>query len=112
MNARKRTFIAVAAVAVCVATGGAALANGLGTAADDAPDQPITGTALEAASAAALAATGGGTVTGTEVGDEVSYYEVEVTLDNGDQVDVHLNKQFTVVGQDADGEHQSGDNAD
>ena len=47
---------------------------------------------------AALAETGGGTVTETEVGDEESLYEVEVTLDNGDQVDVQLDEDFKVVG--------------
>jgi hypothetical protein len=42
-------------------------------------------------------------VTGTEVGDEESYYEVEVTLDDGTQVDVQLDKGFRVVGSEADG---------
>lgn len=54
--------------------------------------------ALTRASAAALAHTGSGTVTETEVGDEDSYYEVEVTLDNGDQLDVQLDEAFKVVG--------------
>ena len=60
------------------------------------------GAALEAASAAALAFTGGGTVTETEVGDEESYYEVEVTLDNGNQVDVQLDESFAVVSSKQD----------
>jgi hypothetical protein len=58
--------------------------------------------ALTRATAAALAETGGGRVTGTEVGDEESYYEVEVTLVDGRQVDVHLDTSFTVVGSSAD----------
>ncbi len=33
-------------------------------------------------------------VTGTEVGDEESYYEVEVTKADGSQVDVQLNDNF------------------
>ena len=41
---------------------------------------------------------------GTEVGDEESYYEVEVTLDDGSQVDVQLDRHFNVVGSSADGE--------
>ena len=61
-------------------------------------------TALAKAKAAALAETGGGKVTGTEVGDEESYYEVEVTKADGSQVDVQLNKSFTVVGSKDDGE--------
>ncbi len=58
--------------------------------------------ALDRASAAALAHTGGGRVTGTEVGDEESYYEVEVTRADGSQVDVQLDKGFNVVGAEGD----------
>ena len=36
--------------------------------------------------------TGEGKVTETEVGDEESYYEVEITLDDGSQVDVQLDR--------------------
>jgi hypothetical protein len=45
---------------------------------------------------------GGGTVTETEVGDEESYYEVEVTQPNGSQTDVQLDRDFDVVGELAD----------
>ena len=72
--------------------------------ANEGPDQPIGGTALDQASAAALQHTGGGQVTGTEVGDEQSYYEVEVTRDDGTQVDVQLDRSFNVVGGEIDGE--------
>ena len=65
------------------------------------------GEALEKASAAALAHTGGGKVTETEQGDEDSYYEVEVTLPDGSQVDVQLDRDFNVVGDEAD--NDSGD---
>ena len=41
-------------------------------------------------------------MTETEVGDEESYYEVEVTLDNGSQVDVQLDESFNVVGSEGD----------
>lgn len=64
------------------------------------PDVPITGTALDRASAAALDYIGEGRVTGTEVGDEEGYYEVEITLDNGRQVDVHLDEAFNVLGHE------------
>ncbi|MBA3798785.1 MAG: PepSY domain-containing protein [Geodermatophilaceae bacterium] len=85
------------------ATGaGIAVANGADD--DDASDTAITGTALEQASAAALEFTGGGRVTGTEVGDVESYYEVEVTRDDGTQVGVQLDEDFAVVGsEDEDG---------
>jgi hypothetical protein len=69
----------------------------------------ITGTALQRASAAALAETGGGRVTGTEVGDEESYYEVEVTLEDGRQVDVQLDEDFSVVGSSSDVEDSGED---
>jgi uncharacterized membrane protein YkoI len=62
----------------------------------------ISGDALQKASTAALASTGGGRVTGTEIDDEESYYQVEVTLDDGSQVDVQLDKAFTVVGSKTD----------
>lgn len=78
-----------------LAAGGVAIA---GSGDDDSSDSPIPSPALEKAEDAALAETGGGQVTETEVGDEESYYEVEVTLDNGDQVDVQLDEDFTVVG--------------
>ena len=64
------------------------------------PDIPITGADLERASAVALDFTGEGQVTATEIEDEESYYEVEVTLDNGQEVDVQLDEDFNVVGTD------------
>jgi hypothetical protein len=95
MKRSKKILLASTAAGIVVIGGaGAALAGGD----DDAGDRPIDGAALEQASDAALAETGGGTVTETEVGDEESLYEVEVTLDNGDQVDVQLDRDFQVVG--------------
>jgi uncharacterized membrane protein YkoI len=106
---RKVRLIAggVAAAALVAAGAGVAAASGGGD--DDATDTAITGAALDQASTAALAETGGGRVTGTEVGDEESYYEVEVTLDDGSQVDVQLDKSFSVVSTKADSEtdHES-----
>jgi hypothetical protein len=98
MRSRKILIGAGTLVALALA-GGAGVA--LAGSADDG-EEPITGPALEQASAAALAFTGGGRVTGTEVGDEESYYEVEVTLDDGTQVDVQLDERFVVVGSAAD----------
>ncbi len=70
---------------------------------DDGADVAISGDALQQASDAALAHTGEGRVSGSEVDDEESKYEIEVTLDNGDQVDVQLDEQFNVVGDENDG---------
>lgn len=101
---RRSTKVIIGAAAIAgVAVGGTgwALAGG-NPLDDDATDTPITGAALERASTAALDHTGGGRVTETEVADEESYYEVEVTLEDGSQVDVQLDKQFVVVGDEAD----------
>jgi hypothetical protein len=103
---KRLAVIATAVAALGAVSGGIAVAAGGD---DDATETPITGTALEKASAAALAYTGGGRVTGTEVGDEESYYEVEVTLDGGGQVDVQLDKSFNVVGSDGDRDGSSED---
>jgi uncharacterized membrane protein YkoI len=89
---------------VAAVGGGAGIAAAGGGSEDGGGDKPITGDALDRASAAALDHTGGGRVTGTEIDDEESYYEVEVTLDNGDQVDVQLDKSFNVVGDKIDRE--------
>jgi hypothetical protein len=106
---KRKTKIAI----VTTALAGGAVAGTAGFAAaggadDDATEAPITGTALDKATAAALEHTGGGTVTGTEVGDEESLYEVEVTLDGGAQFDVQLDESFTVVGSEGD---EPGDDA-
>ena len=85
MTLKTRRTAVIAAVAGVVVLGGAVA------------DQAITGSALERAEAAALDHLGEGTVSATEVDDEESYYEVEVTLDDGSQVDVQLDKDFQVV---------------
>jgi hypothetical protein len=96
---RKQRLIAGGALTVALVAGvaGTSLAAGGGDS-----EGPIAGDALQRAEDAALAHTGGGTVTDTEVGDEESYYEVEVTLDDGTQVDVQLDEGFAVVGQEAE----------
>jgi hypothetical protein len=95
----KGTLIAAAGLAA-LAGGGAGIA--LATGGDDGSDKPITGSALDRASRAALSHTGGGRVTGTEVGDEEGYYEVEVKRGDGSQVDVHLDRGFRVLDAKAD----------
>jgi uncharacterized membrane protein YkoI len=98
---KRKTMIAAGAVVVA-AFGVTATSITMATAGNDDADTPISGDALQRASAAALAHTGGGRVTETEVGDEESLYEVEVTLDDGSQVDVQLDEQFNVVGSSGD----------
>jgi uncharacterized membrane protein YkoI len=93
----KRTLITLTAVGA-LAAGGTAIAAGGD---DDATDKPIPGSALEKAKAAALAEEPG-RVTETELGDEESYYEVEVTRLDGSQVDVQLDRDFNVVSSATD----------
>jgi Peptidase propeptide and YPEB domain len=93
MDKRKFTLLAVFAAAG-LAVGGTAIAGGGD---DDATDKPIRGSAFSAASQAALQHTGSGRVTGTEAGDEEGAYEVEVTREDGSQVDVHLDREFNVI---------------
>ena len=96
----KRKIWAIVAATLVVA----AIAGGAGavvaTGGDD--DQPITGSALEKATEAALAHTGGGTVTETEMGDDGADYSVEVRLDDGRQVEVNLDADFNVTGEEPD----------
>jgi hypothetical protein len=95
--------LAVAALVLVLAAVAAGFA--IGAAGDE--ERPIEGAALARASAAALAHTGGGRVTETEIQDEDAFYEVEVTLSDGRQVDVHLDRSFAVVGDEAeDGERE------
>src|ERR1700752_778330 len=123
MTKKIKGGLAAAAALAALAIGGAAIAGAAGGGqqnsgpspaqsaepaasqdANEGPDQAIGGSALDQASAAALKHTGGGQVTETEVGDEESYYEVEVTRSDGSQVDVQLDRNFGVVGSSADNE--------
>jgi len=98
----RRTKLIAIAVAVAVAGLTTAGVAAVSASTSDDTDTPITGTDLQTASDAALASTGQGRVTGTEVGDEDSYYEVEVTLDDGTEIDVQFDANFQVVGSEAD----------
>lgn len=105
MKRRTKLFIAGAVTAAVIGTG-AGIGIAIGSDDDDGTEVPITGPALERATNAALDHTGEGRVTGTEAGDEEGAYEVEVTLDDGSQVDVHLDGDFNVIGAEADDESE------
>jgi uncharacterized membrane protein YkoI len=96
--------IAAAVVAMLVVLGGAGIAYANGT---DSEEQ-VTGSDAEKAKSAAIAAVGGGTLTEVERDDgddgygTSGVYEVEVTRDDGSQVEVHLDGDYNVVGQQAD----------
>lgn len=72
----------------------------------------LTGNERDRASSAALDAVGEGKVTGTESDDEEGAYEIEVTRPDGTQVDVHLDKDYQVLSQDADDEDGDDDGRD
>ena len=94
---RPRTRWIAAAGLVVAMTGGIAAA-----ATDGDADQELTGPTRDRAVAAALAATGGGTVVETEVGDDGAAYGVEVRRGDGRQVEVDLDEAFKVIAQEPD----------
>jgi uncharacterized membrane protein YkoI len=102
---RRTRWIAAAGLAVAM-VGGIAAAG-----ADGDSDQELTGSTRDQAVAAALAATGGGTVLETEAGDDGAAYGVEVRLPDGRQVEVNLDESFKVVGQEADEDKPGEDEA-
>lgn len=99
---RKRLWIALGIGALALLTlSGVAIANASG--ADD--GAPLTRPTADRAGAAALAIFGGGTVTGLERdGEKGATFEVEVTRDDGSQVDVRLDAAFQLVVVDGDSE--------
>ncbi len=111
MNDRIKVAVIGIATVAALAAGGATIAGAAGSGDDDGSDDAISGQALHRASAAALKETGGGRVTETEVGDEEGAYEVEVTRPDGSQVDVHLDKDISVLGSVSD-DDGSGDDDD
>lgn len=99
---KRRTAVIIgAAIAVAATAGG--IGAVAATSDDDGTEVPITGEAYDAATTAALAHVGEGRVTETEAGDEEGAYEVEITRDDGSQVDVHLDESFRVIGTEDDG---------
>jgi hypothetical protein len=98
---RRTKIIILVVVLVGASIAGAGIA--ISAMDDDETEVPITGVEYDQASKAAIDYLGGGVVTDTEKGDEESLYEVEVTLDDGRQIDVQLDENFTVVGTEDDG---------
>jgi uncharacterized membrane protein YkoI len=108
MTNKKRLLIASGgALMLAAVVAGAAMATGV--VGDD--DKPLTGTTLERATSAALEHTGGGTVIETEVGDDGAAYGVEIRLPDGREVEVNLDEDFNVIGEEAD-DDASGDEGD
>jgi hypothetical protein len=101
-----RTWV-VAAVAAGLLLVGAGVAYATGSGENSSAQ--AGGTNIEKAKSVALEKVNG-RVTGTEVGDEEGFYEVEITRDDGSQVDVHLDKNFNVLDTPAD--HEGHENED
>jgi hypothetical protein len=99
-------LVGLMAISVLVTTDGA-LAPVVEAAGDD--DRPISGEARDKCIAAALAEHPGGTVTETEVGDDGAAYEVEIRREDGSQVEVQLNADCQVIGQEADDDSREDD---
>jgi hypothetical protein len=95
-----RTLVIAAAVAMLLALGGVGIAYANG---GDSEEQ-VTGPDAEKAKSAAIAAVGGGTVTEVERDDGygTGVFEVEVKREDGSQVEVHLDGDLNVIGQEAD----------
>ena len=103
MDRRKKLIVGgIVALAVIGGGTGIAIATGLGD------DEPLTGSTLEQATAAALEHTGGGTVIETEVGDDGAAYGVEIRLDDDRVVEVSLDENFNVTGDEFDDDGASG----
>jgi hypothetical protein len=97
---RKHIFLVLGLMAILAIAAGALAAVAVGSGGDD--DQPIPGSALAECAAAALAKHPGGTVTETEVGDDGAAYGVEIRREDGKEVEIHLNENCQVIGQEAD----------
>jgi hypothetical protein len=95
-----RTLVIAAAVAMLLALGGAGIAYANG---GDSEEQ-LSGPEAQKAKSAAIAAVGGGTVSEVERddGNGTGAFEVEVTREDGSQLEVHLDSDYNVVGQQAD----------
>ena len=94
-------LVGLMTIFVVVAGAGGALAIVAEASGGD-DDQPITGEARAKCAAAALAEHPGGTVTETEVGDDGAAYGVEIRREDGSQVEVQLNENCQVIGQEVD----------
>ena len=103
----KKVLLALALAMVVLAGAGVAYASGSG---EDSSEPQATGAGIEKAKSIALDYTNGGQVTGTEVGDEEGYYEVEIIRKDGSQVDVHLDRNFNILSTPAD--HEGSDSTD
>lgn len=94
MRRRLTMILAGLAALAALALGGAAIANATGLVGDD--EEQLSGSEADRAGAAALRATGGGSVLESEREDGA--IEVEVRKPDGTVVEVQLDSSYRVVG--------------
>jgi uncharacterized membrane protein YkoI len=105
---RKRVVIAAAGAGVVLAVAAAGVAVATGGEDDGPSSHQYTQEQADAATRAALKATGGGTANSVETDSENgATYEVEVTKPDGATVDVRLDESYKVVV--IEGDSDSGD---
>ncbi|GAA4674997.1 PepSY domain-containing protein [Nocardioides nanhaiensis] len=103
---RKRVVVPALAVVAVLGAGGVAVAATAG------PDD-LQGTDRDRAASAALEFAGGGTVTDAETSDDRgTAYEVDVTREDGTEVEVHLDDAYQVVRSDEDRDGRDDDDRD
>src|SRR4051812_41749465 len=110
MTSKARRIAMGTAAIAALGLGGAAIANATSGSGDDrgdhhdGPDQAITGTTGDQAKAAAVRALGSGQAMSVEATDEAApaAYEVKVTRDDGQVIEVQVAKDFDVVHQQLD----------
>lgn len=103
MNAKKMIIAAAVALMLLVGAGVAYASGSSGDGTSGDGSGQSTGPGMDKAKSVALEQVNG-RVTATEFQDEEGYYEVEVTKDDGSQVDVHLDKNYNVLDAQADNE--------
>ena len=106
---RRRVLIAGSALAIAVAAGGAGLAMAGRTDGGKDKDAPLTGSDLDRATQAALDRIGVGSVVDSEIGDGGAAYSIEIQLADGSVVEVQLDANFAVIGQEADEDGAGGE---
>jgi hypothetical protein len=110
---RKTKLIAGGALVVAVIGGGTGMAlAGSNEESDD--GGPLSGSTYDRAVAAALDATGSGTVSEAEYADDGGTYSVEIVVDSGRHIEVKLDDNFHVIDQvkDDDGPNDADANGD
>ncbi|UJA20389.1 hypothetical protein HJD18_09325 [Thermoleophilia bacterium SCSIO 60948] len=100
---KTKKLIAAGATLVVLAAGGVGVALATGESGEG--DETVTGPAANRATEAALSITGGGTANSVERDDENgATWEVEVTREDGQTVDVRLDENMNKVVVEGDSE--------